>query len=199
MRKCPQSIQTQPTPCHPFTAIVGAEGHNWYIFGYFRSLLAPRATWKAIPGEKIVPTFRPAHTLTYLTLCQPVPSNKNYFDCVYGHGAHFVKRSKSIPEIKAFVLPKYSSDVVLSIIKFTFCFLSCINQFPSLLLNPLSWLWAPFFWKELSDGFCNWALKETITTLNCPEIYCKIYYLSKICRFAFLWMSLIVVSAFGKW
>ena len=120
MRKCPQSIQTQPTPCHPFTAIVGAEGHNWYIFGYFRSLLAPRATWKAIPGEKIVPTFRPAHTLTYLTLCQPVPSNKNYFDCVYGHGAHFVKRSKSIPEIKAFVLPKYSSDVVLSIIKLHF-------------------------------------------------------------------------------
>ena len=145
MRKCPQSIQTQPTPCHPFTAIVGAEGHNWYIFGYFRSLLAPRATWMAIPGEKIVPTFRPAHTLTYLTLCQPVPSNKNYFDCVYGHRAHFVKRSKSIPEIKAFVLPKYSSDVVLSIIKFTFCFLSCINQFPSLLLNPLSWLWASFF------------------------------------------------------
>ena len=120
MRKCPQSFQTQATPCHPFTAIVGAEGHNWYIFGYFRSLLAPRATWMAIPGGKIVPTFRPAHTLTYLTLCQPVPSNKNYFDCVYGHGAHFVKRSKSIPEIKAFVLPKYSSDVVLSIIKLHF-------------------------------------------------------------------------------
>ena len=70
-------------------------------------------------GKKLY-RLRPAHTLTYLTLCQPVPSNKNYFDCVYGHGAHFVKRSKSIPEIKAFVLPKYSSDVVLSIIKLHF-------------------------------------------------------------------------------
>ena len=39
MRNCPQSFQTQARPCHPFTAIVAAEGHNHYIsmaiLGYF--------------------------------------------------------------------------------------------------------------------------------------------------------------------
>ena len=87
------------------------------ILGHFWLLEPPGRPFQ---GKKLYRHFSLHIPWLISNSCQPVPPHKNHFDCVYGHGAHFVKRSKSIPEIKAFVLPKYSSDVVLSIIKLHF-------------------------------------------------------------------------------